>query len=113
MQPDYVWVEIAPGRKRLVDRNKPRPQVARSKLAFPMIVRDTFSEPLQSMADGKYYDSRSALYRSYRADGNPQGVDYEVVGDAPIEPFSPPAKTKAEEDATDAAIARALEEAGL
>ncbi len=37
---------------------------------------------VQSMADGKTYDSMSALRRTYRADGNPQGVEYTEVGDA-------------------------------
>lgn len=32
------------------------------------------------MADGQFYTSKTALRRTYRADGNPQGVDYVEVG---------------------------------
>lgn len=78
-----------------------------------MLIRDTFDQPLQSMADGKYYDSRAELYKTYRADGNPQGVEYECIGDKPIEPWSRPAPTKENEAQKDAAISRAIEEMGL
>lgn len=112
-RPDYVWVEIAPGRKRLVDRNKPRPAAPkRSKLAFPMIIRDSFDEPVQSQADGKYYDTKTELFRSYRADGNPQGVEYECVGDKPVEPWTRPEPSKEYEQDKDASISRALDEMG-
>lgn len=58
---------------------KPRSESKRGDFPIPMMVRD-FSEPVQSMADGRWHDSKSSLYRSYRADGNPQGVEYEVLG---------------------------------
>src|SRR3546814_13170555 len=80
---------------------------------FRSIHSDNLSTPLQSMADGKWYDSKSEMLKSYRADGNPQGVNYEIVGDAPIEPYSRPSRTKADEEATHAAISRALDEHGL
>lgn len=51
----------------------------RSSLATPMIVR-AFAEPVQSMADGKYYDTPRDLERTYRADGNPQGQEYTCIG---------------------------------
>jgi hypothetical protein len=62
-------------------------------------------EPVQSMADGRTYDSKSALYRSYRADGNPQGIRYECVGNEDTTRFTPPARDKAK---SIAAIKRAL-----
>lgn len=109
------WVEVKPGMRTLVDVAKVMSQrpPARSSFPSPMIIRDTFDTPLKSMADGKVYDSRAALYRSYRADGNPQGVEYECIGDKPVEPYSRPNPTKDDEQAKDAAISRAIEEAGL
>lgn len=44
------------------------------------LVPDEMDAPVQSMADGKFYSSRSALRRTYRASGNPQGIHYEEVG---------------------------------
>jgi hypothetical protein len=51
-----------------------------------MVIRDSMDGDLQSMADGKWYDSKSALRRSYTADGNPQGRDYQEIGGTEIEP---------------------------
>lgn len=59
--------------------DRPRPQPQRSTLACPMIVR-TFAEPIQSMADGKYYDTPRDLERTYRADGNPSGQEFIALG---------------------------------
>jgi hypothetical protein len=39
--------------------------------------------PTRSMADGKWYTSKSAMRRSYRASGNPQGLNYDEVGNDP------------------------------
>lgn len=69
-----------------------------------------FAEPVQSMADGKYYSSPAALERTYKADGNPQGVEYLCVGERVAEPYKRPPK---DEKKLDAAISRACEEAGL
>lgn len=63
-----------------------RQRVARSGLPCPMVIRDSIDGDLQSMADGKWYDSKSALRRSYTADGNPQGRDYQEIGGTEIEP---------------------------
>lgn len=54
--------------------------VARSDLPMPMIKLDT-TEPLRSMADGNVYTSKAAMRASYKASGNPQGVEYTEVGD--------------------------------
>lgn len=45
---------------------------------------DRFDQPVQSMADGKYYESKAALRRTYRADGNPQGHNYIEVGNTDL-----------------------------
>lgn len=40
----------------------------RSSLAFPMVVSDAMA-PIQSMADGQFYDSKAALREHYRDRG--------------------------------------------
>lgn len=61
------------------------PRRAASSLPCPMIIRDSMAGT-QSMADGRVYDSKSALRRSYTAEGNPQGRDYTEIGGGEIEP---------------------------
>lgn len=58
----------------------PKRDTARSDLPMPMIRLDT-TEPLRSMADGKVYTSKAAMRASYKASGNPQGIEYTEVGD--------------------------------
>lgn len=41
----------------------------RSDLPAPRVLRDTFDEPVQSMADGKFYTSKRGLSASHRAGG--------------------------------------------
>lgn len=55
------------------------PPAPRSAFPLPMIRSDAI-EPIQSMADGVTYESLSSLRRSYRADGNPQGIEYQEIG---------------------------------
>jgi hypothetical protein len=62
-----------------------QPRRAASSLPCPMVIRDSIDE-MQSMANGQWYDSKSALRRSYTADGNPEGRDYTEIGGAEIEP---------------------------
>lgn len=57
---------------------------ARSELACPMLLRDDIGA-VKSMQDGKYYDSRSALYRSYKE----QGVRIMEAGEEPSKPERP------------------------
>lgn len=73
------WIRTDSG--RLVKRYGPArtPSHARSNLACPRLIRD-FDEPVQSMADGKFYGSKAALSASHRASGNPQGIDYVELG---------------------------------
>ena len=47
----------------------------------PQIMRGDEQEPLVSMADGKVYTSKAAMRESYKASGNPQGIEYTEVGD--------------------------------
>lgn len=95
---------------------KPRPEreVApivhkRSDLPAPMVSIDTM-DPVRSMADGKVYTSKSAIRATYRADGNPQGVTYEEVGNDPAwkrqERPQPKSDPKAVQDAILKADAR-------
>lgn len=60
-------------------QRKPRAPVARSGLPCPMLIR-SFSEPVQSMADGNWYDTPRDLERTYRADGNPRGEEFIPLG---------------------------------
>jgi len=105
-EPDgFGWFIFDDGRQyhRRLDV-KPRKEVN-----FPMIKRDSI-DPVQSQADGKIYDSISALYRSYS--DNPQGVKYECIGDdtSICTDFKPPER----DDAKAAqAIERAMQEFGL
>ena len=67
---------------------KPEPSRRRSNFPTPMVISDT-QDATQSMANGEYYESKRALERSYSADGNPQGRDYTVIGNTPIEEAAP------------------------
>lgn len=96
---DEAWFIFDNGRKCLRKIN-PEAQVSRG----PTIMSD-YIDPVQSQADGRTYDSKSALYRSYRADGNPQGIAYECVGNENITDFKRPTRDKS---AAISAIKRAL-----
>jgi len=71
------WFKLADGRE--VYRRVPTAVIARSDLPIPYFKKDQI-DPCVSQADGKTYDSLSALRRSYRADGNPQGKEYVEIG---------------------------------
>lgn len=67
MTTEYAWVQLEEGRS--VYRPVPSmPEPKRSHLSAPMINSDTMSE-VQSMHDGKFYTSKSALRATYRAAG--------------------------------------------
>lgn len=74
---EFEWIDTGTGRQTY--RRRVEPNMRRSELPFPMLIADAI-EPTQSMADGKFYESKQALRRTYRADGNPQGVEYIEVG---------------------------------
>lgn len=96
---DEAWFCYDDGRKCL---RKIHPNESASR--GPIIMSDHI-DPIQSQADGKTYDSKSALYRSYRADGNPQGIHYECVGNENITNFKRPMRDK---NAAISAIKRAM-----
>lgn len=73
----HAWFDCGDGRQ--VYRRVTEPKPGRSDLASPMLIRD-FDEPVQSMADGKWYTSKRALSRSARADHNPHGQDFIELG---------------------------------
>ena len=71
----------------LIPKREAQPLHARgpaSPLPRPMLIRDHM-EPLQGMHDGKFYDSKSALRRSYK-----EGGFVELGNDAPTTPSAPP-----------------------
>lgn len=74
-------------------------QPKRSDLPFPMIVSDSMA-PVQSMADGLIYDSKSAIRASYRAHGVTE------VGNDPAR-FKPRVKPKIDRKEIKATVERA------
>lgn len=66
-------------------REKPDRRHLRSELPAPRIASDIM-EPVQSQVDGKMYDSKSAIRRSYKATG------HEEIGNDParLRPFVRP-----------------------
>jgi hypothetical protein len=75
----------------------------------PMVISDHI-DAVVSHADGKTYESKSALFRSYRADGNPQGIRYECVGERVAEPYKRP---QADRNKARDAVTRTLQQMGL
>lgn len=67
------WSGMKPRQRR------PRGPVQRSGLPCPMLVR-AFAEPVQSMADGRWYDTPRDLERTYRPSGNPRGEEFIPLG---------------------------------
>lgn len=81
---EYRWIDLGDGRKRLRRVREAAPD-SRSNLACPMIVTG-FDKPVQSMADGKYYDTARDLERTYKANGNPSGQEFVQIGNEPLKP---------------------------
>lgn len=75
----------------------------RSHLSGPMVIRDTM-DPVQSMLDGKMYDSKSVLRRTYKTGGV-----IEVGGETP-KPFKKP---KPDRKHVRASLERAFSKVGL
>lgn len=74
----------------------PEPRQAAKRnysLAIPMMIR-SFSDPVQSMADGKWYGTPSDLRKSYKAENNPAGVDYIELGNEEFTPDDAPVQTR-------------------
>ena len=82
---------------------------ARHNRASAMVISDHIDAVL-SHADGKTYESKSALYHSYKPEGNPQGVRYECIGERVAEPFK---RQTASKEQRREATKRALEQMGI
>jgi len=81
-----------------------RPTPNRSTLPAPHLLRDEMPA-VQSMLDGKLYDSKSRLRQTYRA----AGVT-EVGNDVPM---TPPAPKRPRREDVKAAVGKAFSKAGL
>lgn len=78
----HDWFRTSDG--RLIYRRIERePRGSRSDLPAPRLVRP-FDKPVQSAANGKWYDHPSDLAKSHRASGNPHGIDFVEVGNEPM-----------------------------
>lgn len=75
----YAWHDMGDGRSVFRKVRAPEP-VARSALPSPLVMRDTFDQPVQSMADGKWYTSKRALAATHKASGNPHGQNFIELG---------------------------------
>jgi hypothetical protein len=84
-----------------------RPRGQRSHLAGPQVIGDTM-EPVQSMLDGKLYDSKSRLRETYRAAGVTEvGNDSSIVDPKPFK------KPPVDRSAIRASVSKAFSKAGL
>lgn len=76
--PEYDWIDIGGGRK-VYRKVGPVSRGPRSDLSCPNLIKP-FAEAVQSMATGEWFTSKEGLSNSYKASGNPQGVDYVELG---------------------------------
>jgi len=84
---EFRWYTLGNGRS--VYRPVSQMVQARSDFPIPYMNLDRI-EPVQSQADGKTYDSISALRRTYKESGNPQGKNYLEIGNEDMTKWSPP-----------------------
>lgn len=84
---------------------------ARSVHGCPMVIGDGM-EPTQSMVDGEYYTSKTALRATYKPSGNAKGESFIEVGNDPAA-LRPKPKPKVDRQAVKAAVGRAFSRAGL
>ena len=80
--------DLITGKPQPAPERKPRDYSNRSDFPTPMVI-GSFAEPVQSMADGKWYGSKAALARSHKASGNPHGQDFIELGNDPTPEFRP------------------------
>lgn len=78
----YRWIDLGDGRS--IYRKVNEDQTARSSLASPMVMKDAFDRPVQCMADGMLYESKSAMSATHKRMG------YLELGDHKGPAFSPP-----------------------
>lgn len=76
-------------------------------VTLPQIMRGDEQEALLSYADGKMYTSKAAMRASYKASGNPQGVEYIEVGDDQSRKKKP-ARVKSDPAAIKSSVERAV-----
>lgn len=89
-------IDLGNGRTR-IRYVSPEPIEVSKRANFPTpMVIGSFSEPVQSMADGKWYDSPAELSKSYKAANNPAGVDYIELGNEEYKPEPDKEPTRAE-----------------
>jgi hypothetical protein len=81
-----------------------RPTPNRSTLPMPHVMTDTMP-PVQSMASGRMYDSKSAIRAEYKRLGM-----VELGNDVPM---TPPAPKRPRREDIKAAVGRAFSKAGL
>lgn len=79
----------------------------RSDLTSPQVIIDTM-KPVQSMLDGKMYDSKAALRATYKRAGV-----VEVGNDSSVKDPKPFKRPKPDMKAIDAAVRRAASRTGL
>lgn len=78
----------------------------RSDLPGPSVIGDSM-EPVQSMLDGRMYDSKSRLRATYRRAGVTE------VGNEVAAVTKPPPKPKVDRNAVKASVRKAFSQAGL
>src|SRR5210317_2134326 len=83
------------------------PTVNRSELSAPMLALDTM-KPVQSMLDGKIYDSKSALRATYKQAGM-----VEVGNDSSDTNPKPPQTQKVKREDVQKSVGKAFSRAGL
>ena len=90
-------IDLGNGRTRIryVHTEPRKPSMRNTSLALPMMIR-SFDEPVQSMADGKWYSNPSDLRKSYKAENNPAGVDYIELGNEDVKYTPEPEQTRDE-----------------
>lgn len=93
---EYRWFDLGDGHQ-ICRKVKEPERSARSGLAMPMIARQ-FDKPVQSMADGKYYDTPRDLERTYKANGNPSGQEFIALGNETLKPAEVKADPKQRRD---------------
>lgn len=85
----------------------------RSTLPAPFFVCDTM-EPVQSMVDGKFYTSKSALRATYQPSGNKEGKRYVELGnDSSVLSPKPFQKPRPKREEIRAAVRKAASRVGL
>lgn len=102
-----TWLDVAEYERRKADYEERafQRQMSQGELACPMIIRDD-QRPVQSMTNGKFYDSKSELRKEYR-----RANVIEVGNDVPTK--KPKIDWVAEKKKRHASIGRALSKAGF